>query len=141
MLDRIDQKIIEMLRRNARISNVDIAKKINRSESTIRQRIKKLEQKDIIKKYTIKVNEYALGYNSVAYVGINVHPRHLLRIIQDLTDVEEIQSLATTSGDYMIVCVIWAKDGSHLSKIIEQIESFDGVKDVLPSIIQERYMG
>jgi len=139
MFDKIDQKIIEILQKNSRITNIEIAKKINRSESTVRQRLMKLLDKGIIKKFSVEINPVYLGFNTVAYVGINTHPAKLLRVVKLLKKLEEVTFLATTTGAFMIMCKIVAKDGIHLSEIVEKIDSMDDVLEVMPSIIQERH--
>ncbi|MCK5047407.1 MAG: winged helix-turn-helix domain-containing protein, partial [Candidatus Heimdallarchaeota archaeon] len=49
MIDKIDKKIIDLLMEDSRVTNVQIAQKIKRSESTVRQRMSKLVEKGIIK--------------------------------------------------------------------------------------------
>jgi len=139
MLDKIDHQIIEILLEDSRISNVEIAQKIKRSESTVRQRLSKLIQKGIIKKFTVVINPLTYGFNTIAYVGIKVEPEKLLKVVKSLKKLEDIVSLSTTTGDYMIICEIWAEDGVHLGDIIDKIEAIEGVISVLPSIIQERH--
>ena len=139
MFDPIDKEIIDLLREDSRITNIQIAKKIKRSESTVRQRITKLVDNGIIKKFSIVVDPIALGYNTIAFVGINTHPSRLLKSIKSLKKINEIISISTTTGDYMVICQIWAEDGLHLSEIVDKIEEIDGVLEVLPSIIQERH--
>lgn len=139
MFDPIDKEIIDLLREDSRITNVQIAKKIKRSESTVRQRVNKLVEKGIIKKFSIMVDPIALGFNTIAYIGINTHPSRLLKAIKSLKKIDEIISISTTTGDYMILCQIWAEDGVHLSEVVDKIETIDGVLEVLPSIIQERH--
>ena len=139
MFDPIDKEIIDLLREDSRITNTQIAKKIKRSESTVRQRVSKLVEKGIIKKFSIVVDPIAFGFNTIAYIGINTHPSRLLKSIKTLKKIDEIISISTTTGDYMIICQIWAEDGVHLSEIVDKIEEIDGVLEVLPSIIQERH--
>jgi len=139
MFDPIDKEIIDLLREDSRITNTQIAKKIKRSESTVRQRVSKLVEKGIIKKFSIVVDPIAFGFNTIAYIGINTHPSRLLKAIKTLKKIDEIISISTTTGDYMIICQIWAEDGVHLSEIVDKIEEIDGVLEVLPSIIQERH--
>lgn len=139
MFDSIDKEIIDLLREDSRITNVQIAKKIKRSESSVRQRVKKLVEKGIIKKFSIMVDPIALGFNTIAYIGINTHPSRLLKTIKSLKKIDEIIFISTTTGDYMILCQIWAEDGVHLSEVVDKIEEIDGVLEVLPSIIQERH--
>ncbi|NHJ04347.1 MAG: Lrp/AsnC family transcriptional regulator [Candidatus Heimdallarchaeota archaeon] len=139
MFDPIDKEIIDLLREDSRVTNIQIAKKIKRSESTVRQRVSKLSDKGIIKKFSIIVDPIALGFNTIAYVGINTNPSRLLKVIKSLKKIEDIISIATTTGDYMILCEIWTEDGLHLSEVVDKIEEIDGVIEVLPSIIQERH--
>ena len=139
MFDSIDKEIIDLLREDSRITNTQIAKKIKRSESTVRQRVTKLVEKGIIKKFSIVVDPIAFGFNTIAYIGINTHPSRLLKAIKALKKIDEIISISTSTGDYMIICQIWAEDGVHLSEIVDKIEEIDGVLEVLPSIIQERH--
>jgi Lrp/AsnC family transcriptional regulator for asnA, asnC and gidA len=124
---------------DSRTTNVEIAKKIKRSESTVRQRLTKLIEKGMLRKFTVIVDPNAFGINTIAYVGINTNSSKLLKVIKNLKKISEIVSISTTTGDYMILCEIWAKDGAHLSDIVDKMEEIDGVEEALPSIIQEKY--
>jgi Lrp/AsnC family transcriptional regulator for asnA, asnC and gidA len=62
-----------------------IAKKIGVSESTIRNRIKVLEEEGIIQKYSIVVNPAKVGYNTVAIVGLDVEPSKFLSVASKMT--------------------------------------------------------
>ena len=137
MMDKIDRQILELLREDSRITNIQIAKKIKRSESTVRQRVTKLVSKGIIKQFSIIINPVALGFNTIAYVGINCHPSKLLKVIKNLKKIDDIITIATTTGNYMIHCEIWSEDGVHLSNVVDKIEEIDGVTEVLPSLVQE----
>lgn len=139
LLDFKDKKIINLLKTNARISFVEIAAQINCSESSIRQRIKKMEKKGIIQGYTIKINPIIFGYSITAFFGINTHPGKLLKIVSTLKGFDEIESPITTSGDYMIICKVYGLNGEHIARLQEEIESIDGVMEVLPSLGQEEY--
>ncbi len=139
MIDKIDKKIIDILMEDSRVTNVQIAQKIKRSESTVRQRMTKLVEKGIIKRFSIMINPIAFGYNTEAFIGINTNPGKLLKVIKSLKKIKDIVSISTTTGDYMILCEIWAEDGVHLSDIVDKIEDIDGVLEILPSIIQEKH--
>jgi Lrp/AsnC family transcriptional regulator for asnA, asnC and gidA len=71
-------KIIEILRENARTPHTEIAARLDVAESTIRNRVRALEEDGVIKQYTVITDPAKLGYNSVALVGIDVEPTHLL---------------------------------------------------------------
>lgn len=69
-LDGKDHSIIEQLRDNSRLSIRDIAKKTTLRPSTIHQRIQKLIKNNIIEKFTLKLNNQAMGENFIVFMLI-----------------------------------------------------------------------
>jgi DNA-binding Lrp family transcriptional regulator len=70
-LDTTDHKIIKSLRENSRLAIRDIAKKTQTRPSTVHLRIKKLKDNNIIEKFTLKLNDEALGQNFIVFMFIN----------------------------------------------------------------------
>jgi len=140
MIDEKDLKIIDMLRENARTPLTEIASRLDVSESTIRKRIRALENKGVITQYTVVVDPVKLGYNSVSMVGINVESTHLLDVAMRMTEFPEVKFVATSTGDHMIITEIWLNDSKELGRFItEKIEKQEGVKRVSPTIILENW--
>jgi Lrp/AsnC family transcriptional regulator, regulator for asnA, asnC and gidA len=138
--DEHDRKIIQMLEQNSRRSLNDISKKLKLSESAVRKRVAALQNKGVIKKFTIQVDPAKLGANSVSIVGVDVEPTKLLEVAQKLCEIKEIRSVATSTGDHMIMTEIWAKDGRELTKIVsEKIGAMDGIKKICPAMILEKF--
>ncbi|MFQ6051436.1 MAG: winged helix-turn-helix transcriptional regulator [Candidatus Hydrothermarchaeota archaeon] len=139
MVDQKDMKIIEILRENSRKSFTEIAEELGVSESTIRKRVKALEDEGIIKKYTIIVDPAKIGYRTVALVGLDVEPSHFLEAAEKMTEFEEVKCVSTSTGDHMIMTEIWVKDGKELTKLIsEKIGKIEGVSRICPAIILEK---
>ena len=139
MLDETDIGILRILRQNARTPFLEIAKKLRISESTIRKRVKDLEQKGVIKKYSAIVEPSKLGYGSVALVGIDVKPEKFLEVAKRLTDFDNIKFVATSTGDHMIMTEIWMENSNDLRNFISaKIESIEGVTRTCPAILMER---
>ena len=133
-----DRKIVEMLIENARTSFTDIANTLGVSESTIRKRVKYLEDNDIIKKYTAVVDPAKLGYRTVTILGLDVEPSLFLDAADAMSKIEEVKWVATTTGDHMIMTEIWCHDGKELGALIsEKIGKIDGVHRICPAIILE----
>ncbi|MFQ6088751.1 MAG: winged helix-turn-helix transcriptional regulator [Candidatus Methanofastidiosia archaeon] len=138
-MDEKDRRIIEMLQRNARISFTEISKYLKTSESTVRKRVKALEKKGIIKRYATIIDPAKIGFKTVAIVGLDVEPSEFLNAARQLTEFEEVKSVATSTGDHMILTEIWTKDGRELSKLIsEKIGKINGVMKICPAIILEK---
>ena len=139
-LDEVDRRIIQLLEQDSRRSFNDIAKKLKLSESAIRKRVMLLQNKKIIKKFTIQVDPTKIGANSVSIVGVDVEPTKLLEAANKLCDISEIRSVATASGDHMIMTEIWTKDGRELTKLIsEKIGTIEGVRKICPAMILEKF--
>lgn len=138
-VDKLDLKILKMLQEDGRLPFTEIAKKLKLSESTIRKRVQALKEKGVIKKFTIEVDPFRTGMRTVAIVGVDVDPTKLLEAAQKLCEVKEVRSVATSTGDHMIMTEIWARDGRELTKLIsEKIGSIEGVKKICPAIILEK---
>ena len=138
MLDEKDRKILEILKKDSRTAFTGIAKTLNVSEATIRKRVKNLEEKNVIVGYTIKINRPELGYNTMAYVGLDVEPSMFLDAARKMTEIEEVKYVATSTGDHMIMTEIVTKDGKELMRIIsEKIGKIKGVHRICPAIILE----
>ncbi len=71
-LDEIDRKILDLLQRDARMTNVAIAAEVGLTAPSVLERIRKLEQRDVIQGYTAKINPAALGKILTAFIRLLV---------------------------------------------------------------------
>src|SRR5436309_14828239 len=69
-LDNTDLQILELMQSNARISNADMARQLDLAPSAVLERVKKLEQKNIIKGYSAQINPSALHQKLLAFIFI-----------------------------------------------------------------------
>ena len=137
-LDEKDKRIIEILLENARLPLTDIAKMLGVTDVAVKKRIKKLERRGVIKKYTVVVDPSMLGFQNTALVGVDTEPDKILEVARQLSEAEYSRSVYLTTGDHMIMVEVWAKDSSDLMRIIKEIGSIGGVRRVCPAIILER---
>jgi len=139
VIDDTDKEILDVLGDNARTPFLNIAKQLGISESTIRKRVGNLEDRGVIKKYSVVVEPAKLGYGSVAIVGIDVVPEKFLDVSKKLTKFDNVKFVATTTGDHMIMTEIWMDKASELRDFIsDKIEKMDGVTRTCPAIINEK---
>ncbi len=138
MVDELDSKIIKELSRDAGLSYSEIARALSQNESTIRKRVIALKEKGIIKKFSCILDNLKVGYNTVAIVGLDVDPSLLLDVAEKLAMMEESKTVATSTGDHMLMAEIWARDGKELSQILSKMGSIVGVKRLCPAILLEK---
>ncbi len=134
-LDEIDLRILGILRENARTPYVEIAQRVGLTDVAIIKRIKKLESRGVIKRYTVIVDPSKLGYRAVSITGINVEPTRLFNVVQELRSKDYVKYLALTSGDHSLIAVIWARNRVELEMIHKDIEGINGVLKIYPAIV------
>lgn len=71
-MDTIDHAILNELKRNGRASASEISKKVNLSIPAVAERIRKMEQAEIIQQYTIKINREKIGKRLLAFIFVNI---------------------------------------------------------------------
>lgn len=139
MIDERDEKIIDILRRDSRTPNTEIAEELGVSETSVRNRIKELKESGVIRRFTLDVDPGKLGYDSVALVGADVEPDKYLSVAEELAKFDSIRDVSLTTGDHMIMMEIWAESGEELTEILsEKIGSIDGVERICPAIVLEK---
>ncbi len=136
-LDDLDKKILMILKNNARTPNTKIAKLLGVSEANIRRRIKILEEKQIIKKYKAEIDYKKIGY-SLVWIGLDVKPESMIKIIEKIKEIKEIENFYLSSGDHDIMIEYIYESQEELNKLIQKLEKLEGVKKICPAILIEK---
>lgn len=71
-MDGTDHRIIEVLKENSRATVSEISKRVNLSVPAVAERMRKLEQANVIEQYTVKVNRRKMGYGLLAYIFVSL---------------------------------------------------------------------
>ncbi len=118
-IDDTDLKIIDILNRDSSIPFVDVAKRICVSDATVHIRVKRMIAAGIINKFTISVDNDLLGYDHMAFMGINISPGSADQIISDLLRIEEVLEIHELHGQFDLLLKICAKDLNQIREIVE----------------------
>lgn len=111
-IDLKDRKILYELDLNCRQSNTQIGKKVGLKKDVVSYRIKKLEDKGVIKNYWTDINTFKLGYN-VFRIFINfqyVTPDIKKQIIEHFVSYKNSWAVLSDKGDIDLAVIIWAKN-------------------------------
>lgn len=120
-LDEIDEEIVRLLQRNARISVADICREIGElTENAIRYRINKLEEKGYIKNYTIQLDFKKFGKNQVVIFNLNVPPKNIQDAVTYLESFDNITDIYLTSGKNTIVAIGYFEDNKDVSRFVTE---------------------
>ena len=129
-LDLLDHKIIEELKNNSRISFSDISQKIDKTEATVRRRVKKLLEGGIITRFTIDFNIDSKQSISATIKAIPDF-KDIKRILKQLRDIEEIKHIWRLSGDCGLLMKVDISTIDKFNPLIEEkISQIQGIKIV-----------
>lgn len=137
-LDSFDQKLVDLLKKDGRMSFTDIANRLNVAVSTIRNRYNKLVD-DKILHILGWVDPTKSAYHSYSRVTIDVKPSSLFdEVANELMKIEEVSFLAITSGPSDIEINLMCKDNKHLLEVMKnKIHSIKGVYNTTSTVYYE----
>ncbi len=128
--DELDMKLLYELSMDANISVPNLSKKLGINASVLYSRIKRLQKKKIIKKFTIVIDDTLLGFGVKASVGINRDPKNKDVIYKALLDTPEVVSISEITGRFDMMIRVFAENLESLhSVVIEKIGKIDGIQN------------
>jgi len=139
-IDAIDEKILEVLQENARVSISELSKRINLSLSAVSERLKKLEASGIIKQYTAILDPVAMDKELSAYMMINVdNSGSITELIKLIGQSEEILEAYFVAGDCDYILRIATKNTATLAELVNKVKAVKSVKRTETTILLNKY--
>lgn len=137
-MDFIDKKIIKILNNNSKTTLQTISDKVNLSIGPTARRISQLEKNNIIKNYSVNIDEYSLGYKFPAFIFISLEKqqsKNFDKFEKQILNFPEVVEcwLMTGSKDYIIRIAV--KDVEEFENFLtKKLTVIDGVSSVESSI-------
>lgn len=120
--------ILSELSNDASISVPKLSKKIKVNSSVVYSRIKRLVKKKLIERFTIVVNDPALGYNVKSLTGLNMDTKRRDHIIDELFKIDGVRKIAEVTGRFDILVTMYAKTLDEMHRLVsERLGKIDGV--------------
>lgn len=133
-LDTIDKHILNIVQGNAKITNAALAQKINLSPAATLERVRKLEQYEVITNYCAKINYSRLGYASEIIVGVKLQrvTSENIRLFEKTIDkINPITICYQVVGIFDFILMVQSQNMTHYqTMVIEKIYTLDIVKEV-----------
>jgi Lrp/AsnC family transcriptional regulator for asnA, asnC and gidA len=126
-LDDIDRKILRDLQRDGRSSFKKIGESAGVSEATVFVRVKKMQEKGVIKSFQAIVEPKSVGKMLTAIVLVRANPKAFPGIIDALKKFDDIYEIYDVTGAYYSILKIRTEGTDELSKIILDIGNIDGI--------------
>jgi len=131
--DKVDGKIVEYLKENARESFVDIGKKLKLSESAVRRRVKNLVDSGTIKKFTLEMGEENVT-SAIVLVSVD-SATDTSKVSLKIAKIDGVQTVYEITGQYDITTIISASNISEINNSIDALRKVSGVIDTNTVII------
>lgn len=130
-LNKMDQQILRIVSRDARITIKDIAQECGASRSAINQRLQRLIASGVIKYPGFLVDPLAIGYNTCTFVGIKLEKGTFYQdVANQLKHIKEVVECHATTGRFTMMLKVYATDNHDLMRILnKQIQPIPGVAD------------
>jgi len=127
-VDKIDQKILSELSKDSSISIPKLSEKINVNSSVVYSRIKRLEKKKLITRFTIEINNKELGYGVKSLTGINMDSKQRDNVIQELLKIPGVIEVSEVTGRFDILVTMYAENLNEMYRIVsDDIGKIQGV--------------
>lgn len=127
-LDKLDFDILKALQEDGRKSFTDIARELEVSVGTIRNRYNRLVENKLLYVYG-RVDPNNIGFNAYAHIYIAVRPASLIEsVAKTIAEYPEVSFLALVSGDFELELNVMCRDNNHLLQLMnDRLHRLDGV--------------
>ena len=134
-IDDLDLKIIRELQKDARQSYREIAERLKIAEGTVYNRVNKLLELNVIKRFIPDIDFSKLGYDLVAIIGLMVEGGHLPGIEKKISKKRNVSAVYDVTGDYDAIIVAKFMDRGALNKFVKEILAMPNVKRTYTMVV------
>jgi len=141
-LDDLDWRILQLLQENAKLTYTEIGNKLDVAHSTVYDRIQRMEEHGIIKKYEAVVDPEKIGVQQItAMMTITADPKETENIAKRLAGFIEILEVSTSFSEELVISAkVVAQDQTELhSFIAKSIAPLPGVLRIRTAIFTRKY--
>ncbi|MDN5357324.1 MAG: Lrp/AsnC family transcriptional regulator [Candidatus Methanomethylophilaceae archaeon] len=138
MVDNLDKRIIEMLKKDSRCPFVEIASLLGVSEGTIRSRVHRMTEEGLIRGFTIKTSSRNVKALVEIRIGVNTETE---KIARELTGYEGVTEVFEVTGDQDIIAIVDVESSSQLNDIIERVRRYDNTLSTRTRLILREHFG
>ncbi|OLB76266.1 MAG: AsnC family transcriptional regulator [Actinobacteria bacterium 13_2_20CM_2_71_6] len=123
-MEEIDRAIVAALTADGRLSYTDLAEKVGLSVSAAHQRVRRLEQRGVIKGYVARLDYEAVGLPLTAFVAIRpIDPAAPDDAPERLSGLPEIDSCYSVAGEDFYLLLVRVKSPTDLERLLQEIRT------------------
>ncbi|WP_343069570.1 Lrp/AsnC family transcriptional regulator [Geomicrobium halophilum] len=137
-LDDMDQRLLDVLQREAQLSNFELVRRVNLSPPATHARVKRLEAEGLIDRYVTIVNKDHLGFDLLCfiYVGMKAHQRKHIDFFQEaVVKMPEVLECHHVTGECDYILKVVLKNSKDLKNfVVENLSSLPSVTRIQTSV-------
>ncbi|MCA9964530.1 MAG: Lrp/AsnC family transcriptional regulator [Anaerolineales bacterium] len=138
-MDKLDRAILAHLQKDGRKPFTKIAKDLNITEGTVRNRVARLLETQAVQIIGL-VNPHQAGYEAPAMIGVSIHPPLLGQAADQIVKLPEVSYLIMVSGEFDLLVEVLCRDRAHLASFIrDTLLQIPGVQRTQTSFILHTY--
>jgi Lrp/AsnC family leucine-responsive transcriptional regulator len=129
-LDARDRKILSLVQRDGKLPQAEIAKRVGLSTAAVNERLRKLENAGVIRRYVAVVDPSAVGMGVTAFVEVFIeHPRFEPAFIAKVRAMDEVQEVHHITGEFSLMLKIRVAGMEALQQLlIHHLNALEGVR-------------
>ena len=133
-IDKVDLQILNILQEDCYLSLRKIADKMHMSGVLAKARIKNLEDKNILKGYTVILDPVKLGFDLTAVIFIQTEGGYLKDLENELSQMANVIALYEITGDFDVVAVVKLKDRDSLNSLLKNLLVTPHIKKTMTNV-------
>ncbi len=138
-MDDTDHQLIALLRKDARMSVAALAAKLGVSRGTVTNRLRKLEDEQVIVGYTVRLRPDAEPNQIRAWMGVLVDGNQTRAVMASLLGEPGVEALHDTNGRWYLLAELRAESMAELSKVLDRVRLIKGIANTETSILLASY--
>ncbi len=127
-VDKLDEKIINVLLENSRQSYRQVAKKLKVSVATVMNRVKRLEDEKVIKQYTALVDYEKLGYDVAVLIDVRISKGKLFEIERKIATHPNVVAVYDHTGPFDALILAKFKTRKQMDQFLKHLQTYDFVE-------------
>lgn len=123
-MDEIDQKLLRLLRKNARTPIKYLSEDVNLSSPAVSSRIERMEKKGIIRGYTLDLNPLELGHHILAYIHLDMDPSDKAEFYPFIEACPNVLECNCVTGNFSMLIKVSFPSTQDLDGFIGNLQRF-----------------
>ncbi|MBI4957053.1 MAG: Lrp/AsnC family transcriptional regulator [Myxococcales bacterium] len=136
-MDEINARLLDLLQLNGRATQLELAKAVGLSQPAVAERIRKLEERGIIRGYTARVDAKALGHDITAFIGVGInHPKFFEGFARKVQGLDEVLECHRVAGADSYLLKVRTRNTRTLDRLlVEVLRTIPGVTSTQTTIV------